>query len=243
MSRIRFLSESRDTVTVSRADYRKLVEAAEAAEDLAAVRAHRAYEDRVGWDAARQNYLTAEEARRLLDGDNPIRVWREKRGLAQRVLAEAARVSASYLAEIESGKKPGSAEAIRCIADVLNVPMELLTETPQGIVGNSEGPVIRSQAAAFELGRVAELESHRIEAATHAVIARWKREANRNSLRHQLRATLDALRSSLTAISGWFAVARNQDAIADGKSEADLKRIHAALEKAVKILKDEARRL
>ena len=36
-----------------------------------------------------------------------MKVWHEECGLTQRALAEQARVSPSYLAEIETGKKPG----------------------------------------------------------------------------------------------------------------------------------------
>ncbi|HVC62282.1 MAG TPA: helix-turn-helix transcriptional regulator [Acetobacteraceae bacterium] len=126
MTMIKPLAETRETVTLTRADFDALVHAAEDAADLAAVEAHRAYEDRVGWDTARRNYLTADEARRLLNGDSAVRVWREKRGIKQRALAEAAAVSVGYLAEIEGGKKPGSAGALCRIAGVLDVPMEEL---------------------------------------------------------------------------------------------------------------------
>jgi len=69
MKAIKPLARTRDTVTLKRADFEALVRCAEDAIDLAAVQAHRAYEDRVGWEIARRTYLTADEARRLLDGD------------------------------------------------------------------------------------------------------------------------------------------------------------------------------
>ena len=124
MTVIKPLAETPKTVTLTRADFTALVHAAEDAADLAAVDAHRAYEDRVGWETARRNYLTADEARRLLDGASAVRVWREKRGMTQRALAEAARVAVGYLAEIEGRKKPGSAGVLHRIAGVLEVPME-----------------------------------------------------------------------------------------------------------------------
>ena len=46
--------------------------------------------------------------------------------MTQRQLAAAALTSPSYLAEIEAGKKPGSASALARIARVLQVPMEHL---------------------------------------------------------------------------------------------------------------------
>lgn len=94
------------------------------------MRRHRQYEQAVGWKTARQNYLTADEARRLLSGEHPLRVWREKRGLTQRALAEAAGIAASYLAEMEAEKKPGSVLALRKLAAVLAVPMDDLAVSP-----------------------------------------------------------------------------------------------------------------
>lgn len=132
MTEIKILAETPDTVTLRRTDFKALVAAAEDAADLAAVRAHRAYEDRVGWPAARRNYLSRREAQRLLDGESPVRVWREKRGLSQRALAAAAQISPSYLAEIESGRKPGSKNALLGIATVLEVLFEELVH-PLGI--------------------------------------------------------------------------------------------------------------
>jgi len=48
-------------------------------------------------------------------------VWREKRGRSQRELATAAGVSAGYLAEIETGRKSGSAAALARLAKALQV--------------------------------------------------------------------------------------------------------------------------
>ena len=47
----------------------------------------------------------------LLDGGNPIRVWREYRGLSQQGLA-AAGISPSYLSQLETGKRTGTAEVL-----------------------------------------------------------------------------------------------------------------------------------
>jgi transcriptional regulator with XRE-family HTH domain len=45
----------------------------------------------------------AEEARRLCEGAAVLAVWRGKRGLAKAALARRAGLSASYVAEIETG--------------------------------------------------------------------------------------------------------------------------------------------
>ncbi len=126
MSVIDFVAETPDTVTLRRADFEALADAAEGSAVAAALARHRAYEERVGWEVAKANYYTGAEAAALLDGDSPVRVWRKKRGMTQRALAAAAKVSASYLAEIETGKKPGSVDAVRRLARALNIPMERL---------------------------------------------------------------------------------------------------------------------
>jgi DNA-binding XRE family transcriptional regulator len=124
MNAIKLLAETPETVTISRADLDALLDAAETAEDIASVRAWNAYVAAVGRDAAIANSYTGAEAKRLLAGENPVRIWREKRGMTQRALAAAAAIPAGYLSEIESGKKPGSVAAYRALAKTLAVPME-----------------------------------------------------------------------------------------------------------------------
>ncbi len=68
---------------------------------------------------------------RILDDESPVKVWRDKRGLSQRALAEQADVSLSYLAEIEIGKKPGRADALRKLSRVLAIPTENLVSRPR----------------------------------------------------------------------------------------------------------------
>jgi len=124
MNAVKILSETRDTVTVSRGDWTQLLSELEDAQDRAAVVERRRHEAAAGKQAARRNYLSAREARRLLDGESPVKVWREKRGRSQRELATAAGVSAGYLAEIETGRKPGSAAALARLAKALQVQIE-----------------------------------------------------------------------------------------------------------------------
>lgn len=124
MNAVRILNETRDTVTVSRGDWAQLLSELEEAQDRAAVVERRRHEAAAGKEAARRNYLTAREARRLLDGESPVKVWREKRGRSQRRLATAAGVSAGYIAEIETRRKPGSAAALARLAKALQVQVE-----------------------------------------------------------------------------------------------------------------------
>jgi len=124
MNGVRILSETPDTVTVARGDWTELLSELEDALDRAAVVERRRQEAGKGKRAARRDYLTAAEARRLLAGESPLKVWREKRARSQRELAAVAGVSPGYLAEIEAGRKPGSVKALARLAKVLQVQIE-----------------------------------------------------------------------------------------------------------------------
>ena len=128
MNGVKILSETPETVTVSRGDWTQLLSQLEDALDRAAVVERRRHEVRKGKLAARRDYLTAGEARRLLEGESPVKVWREKRGRSQRELAATAGVAAGYLADIETRRKPGSVLAVAKLAKALQVSIEdLLT--------------------------------------------------------------------------------------------------------------------
>ena len=60
----------------------------------------------------------------ILDGENPIRVWREYRGLTQKQLAEAANISKPYLSQLETGKRTGTAEVLTAVAYALNLSLD-----------------------------------------------------------------------------------------------------------------------
>ncbi len=104
-----------DTVTIPREEYDALFERLEDLEDIAA-----AMQARTGIT------LPAEFAFRIADGENPVRVWREYRGLSLRALAAEAGIGASYLSEIERGEKPGSVDAYKSLARALGASVDWL---------------------------------------------------------------------------------------------------------------------
>jgi DNA-binding XRE family transcriptional regulator len=107
----------RDVVEVPRADFEALIRRIENLEDVRAIEEARADPDR--------EELPVEMVVRLLGGkDSRVVVWREHRGLTQRALAEKAGVQQGYLSEIESGKKPGSVDALAKIARALDVQID-----------------------------------------------------------------------------------------------------------------------
>jgi len=85
------------------------------------------------YDQAKQSLAEGEElvpsevVYAILDGENPIRVWREYRGLTQAQLAGAAGISVSHLEEIESGKRQGTTLALSAIAESLGLDLDDLS--------------------------------------------------------------------------------------------------------------------
>jgi DNA-binding XRE family transcriptional regulator len=116
---IRPIAETAESVTLRRADYEALLEAIEDAADMAALRGVEA-----GLAAGETEEIPIEMAERLLEGASPVRVWREHRGLAQGELARRAGVGVSYLSEIETGRKPGSLDAMAKLARALGVAVD-----------------------------------------------------------------------------------------------------------------------
>jgi len=65
-----------------------------------------------------------EFAGRLLDGESPVRVWREYRGMSLRALAAQAHMSASALSNLETKKSEGRPDALRRIAIALGITLD-----------------------------------------------------------------------------------------------------------------------
>src|SRR5437763_7056394 len=118
------MTEAADTVTLTRAEYDALVSRLEDAEDNAAIDRLQAQIEKEGFAAATADYLSGELVARLVAGEHPIRIWRLHRGLTREALAASAGVSPSYLTEIETGRKPGSLNAMVKLAAALRVSLD-----------------------------------------------------------------------------------------------------------------------
>ncbi|HEX3653517.1 MAG TPA: helix-turn-helix transcriptional regulator [Rhizomicrobium sp.] len=115
------LKADKKSVTLARKDWNSIIEALEDADDRRSIidaRARRA----AGMDDA----FPVTVMKRLIAGENPVRVYREWRGMTATALAKAAKVAQPYLSAIETGSKPGSAAALKRIAALLDVDMEEL---------------------------------------------------------------------------------------------------------------------
>ena len=119
------LKQSKATVTLSRREWEAFIDALDEQHDLEVLR--EADERRArGEDTA----LPFAYAERLFAGENPVRVWREFRGLSTTALARKAKVSQPYLSEIENGVKPGSVAALKKLAAALKVDLDDLAFKP-----------------------------------------------------------------------------------------------------------------
>ena len=107
-------------------EYIRLKEEAEMLQDVA--------EYDAAMDALEQGeeLISSEVAFAILDGENPIRVWRNFRGFTQQELADRAGISKPYLSQIETGKRTGTADVLVAIAVALGVTIDDVIPTNDG---------------------------------------------------------------------------------------------------------------
>ncbi len=111
------LAAKTETVTLMRAEYDALIARKEDLEDtLAAIEAD---------DGSR---IPHEAALAIMRGENPCAAFRNYRGLTLRDLSARTGLSASYLSEIEHGRKTGSVAALSRIAGALGATVDILID-------------------------------------------------------------------------------------------------------------------
>lgn len=108
-----------EMVLLSSADFDRLTEAAEQLADIAAY-------DQVKRRQAsgEEEMLPAEMVGRLVEGESPLRVWREHRGLSASELAERAGLSQAFVSQIETGKREGSLASMSALARALGITLD-----------------------------------------------------------------------------------------------------------------------
>jgi DNA-binding XRE family transcriptional regulator len=74
-----------------------------------------------------QETVPIEVVDRLVTGENPVKVWREHRGLSQVALAERAGLNIAYLSQIETGARKGSVRTMKKLAEALGLELDDLT--------------------------------------------------------------------------------------------------------------------
>jgi DNA-binding XRE family transcriptional regulator len=115
-----------DLVVIARSDYEALLARAgdAASEDAMAARIIEATDAKIarGEDVALPTAVWAA----IESGEHPIRAIRKFRGLTQIEVAKKASLRQGYIADIEAGKKTGSAASLKAIAAALGVPLDVI---------------------------------------------------------------------------------------------------------------------
>ena len=96
-------------------EYQRLSDAAEMAEDM------RDFDEAV---SRNEEAVPHAIVQRLVMGEQPVKVWREYRGLARTALAQAVHISPAYLSQIETGAREGSVRVLTALARTLQVDVE-----------------------------------------------------------------------------------------------------------------------
>ena len=115
-----FTSPSGDEmVVISRAEFERLRGAAEDAADV------RAYDRaKAALASGEEELIPAEMLDRMLSGESPVKVWRQYRGLTQAALAAKADLSEGYLSQIETGKRDGTVQSFKRLAEALGLTVD-----------------------------------------------------------------------------------------------------------------------
>jgi len=108
-------------------EYLQLIEQAELLEDIRDFDTISAAIER-----GEEELIPSEVVYAILDGENPIKVWREYRGLTQQQLAGKVKISKPYLSQIETGKRTGTTEILSAIAKALDVSLEEVVRQTKG---------------------------------------------------------------------------------------------------------------
>jgi DNA-binding XRE family transcriptional regulator len=105
-------------VVLTYAEWERIREIVEDAEDAAAVAAV--------LSDPNQDRIPADVVARILEGESPVKIWREQRDLTQAQVAEAAGLPQPTIAMIETGKRKGTVEQMKAIAAALGINLDTL---------------------------------------------------------------------------------------------------------------------
>ena len=121
-------------------DYQRLLADAEMLQDV------HAYDEAKHAVAEGEELVPSEVTYAILDGANPIRVWREHRGLSPQQLAQAAGISVPYLSQIESGKRMGGKHVLAALARSLGLSLDdiVMSGSPRACCRRAAAPFPRS---------------------------------------------------------------------------------------------------
>jgi len=74
--------------------------------------------------SANEENFPVELVERLIEGESPLRVYREFRGFTQVQVAQKVSLTQATIAELEKGKQKGSIDTWKALATALNVDID-----------------------------------------------------------------------------------------------------------------------
>ena len=113
-----------EVAILPRKDYEALVaKAAEADEDAGTARLVTRARKKIADGAP---LIPLDVINRIADGESPIRAIREWKDITQLYLAYKTDIGQGYISDLENGRRKGTTDALKKIAQVLEVPLDLL---------------------------------------------------------------------------------------------------------------------
>ena len=122
---VRFKMTNKGEVAIlPRKEYEALVaKAQEAAEDVGTARLVARARKEI---AAGMPLIPKEIVDRITAGENALRVLREWRGKTQLYISQKLNIGQGYISDLENGRRKGTTAILKKIADVLNIPLDLI---------------------------------------------------------------------------------------------------------------------
>ena len=122
---VRFKKTNKGEVAIlSRKDYEALAaKAQEADEDFSTARLVARARKEI---AAGMPLIPKEVVDRISNGENALRVLRDWRGKTQLDISRKTNIGQGYISDLESGRRKGTTAALKKIAGVLKVPLDLI---------------------------------------------------------------------------------------------------------------------
>lgn len=111
--------DGRRLAVLPEAEYLALLEAKEDREDIAAVRE---FDTKLA--RGEEELIPARYVDRMIAGESKVRVWREYRGLTVKALAQASGLAPAYVSQIETGRREGTVETYKKIAQALGLGID-----------------------------------------------------------------------------------------------------------------------
>lgn len=108
-----------DTITITREEYDRLVDAAETLSDI------RAFDEaKAALASGDEELIPSDFVNRMIDGESPLSVFRDLRGMSQSELSRVSGVNRVQIVDIEAGRSTGSVATLKKLADALGVAID-----------------------------------------------------------------------------------------------------------------------